>query len=202
MQIEHLRKLIRYDPETGMTFWRERGAWVVDEGLQTDLARRKFNAKYAGKPCMAAFDKDGYLRGWILGQMHRAHRVVYAMHHGVWPSDTVDHANRNRTDNRIENLVDATRAQQQVNRNVQKNNSSGAPGVHFDNKKNKWIARETVQGRRAYLGFYESKEEAIEAKRNYAHHRSNPFCTNGLTGSTNKSGCLVASSTRLQAISK
>lgn len=167
MQIQQLAALIEYEPKTGLMRWKERGEWVVIAGLQTELARQKFNAKYAGQPCLTTLDKDGYLAGHVLDRFYRAHRLAYAIHHGRWPKHTVDHKNRDRTDNRIENLIDATRAQQQSNRGKQKNNTSGWAGVHREGKTGKWVARATVSGKRVFLGKFDTKIEAVAAKRNF-----------------------------------
>jgi hypothetical protein len=168
MDLEQLKKLIRYDPETGMTFWLERGQWVVSDGLQTDDARKRFNAKYAGEPCLTTFDKDGYLSGCVLGKFYRAHRVAFALHHGRWPDHTVDHLNKDRTDNRAKNLRDATRVEQQANRNTQRNNKSGVPGVHFCKIKGAWVARKTVNSKRVLVGVFKTKIQAIAAKREFS----------------------------------
>ena len=64
-------------------------------------------------------------------QRYQAHRIVWAMHHG----DThlvVDHINRKKPDNRIENLRAITQHQNQFNTNA---------GVNWCNKHNKWRVR-------------------------------------------------------------
>jgi hypothetical protein len=167
MNIEQLQKLIDYCPETGVTRWKERGDWVVSDGLQSEGARVKFNKKYAGSPCLTTIDKDGYLSGHVLGGFFRAHRVAYAIHYGRWPINTIDHKNRDRADNRIENIVDATRSEQQANRNKQTNNTSGFPGIHYERATGKWVARVTVDGRRVFVGKFGSRMDALAAKRNF-----------------------------------
>ena len=46
----------------------------------------------------------------------------------------IDHINGIKTDNRLCNLREATRSQNQVNTPVVKNNTSGFKGVHLHNK--------------------------------------------------------------------
>ena len=43
-----------------------------------------------------------------------AHRICYAMFYGKWPINQIDHINRNRSDNRICNLRDATYSQNNI----------------------------------------------------------------------------------------
>ena len=46
----------------------------------------------------------GYVRIGIDGRKYTSHRLAWLYVHGVWPSDQIDHINRNRSDNRIANL--------------------------------------------------------------------------------------------------
>lgn len=162
-----LKLIIRYDPETGTTHWRHRASWVASEGYQTERARKAFNTLFAGKPCLSCVDKDGYLFGYILGKSYRAHRVAYAIENNRWPSDTVDHVNRVRADNRADNLMAATRYEQQQNRSVQKNSKTGIPGVHWSKSHGGWMARKTVSGERVFLGTFSQIVDAEAAIRNY-----------------------------------
>lgn len=169
MDPETVKKLIDYNPESGVFLWKRRGVWVVERGWQSDLARRKFNAKYVGAPCLTSLDKDGYLRGHIMGEhpkggIFRAHRVAYAVMVGEWPTETVDHVNRIRADNRWENLREASRAEQQRNRGVQANNTSGFSGVHYNKRNARWVARIRRGGKDIFLGSFPNKRSAIAAR--------------------------------------
>lgn len=50
-------------------------------------------------------------------------------------------------------------------RKLNKNNKSGVRGVSFNKFKNKWCANIKVQRKNIYLGSYNTKEEAIEARK-------------------------------------
>ena len=51
------------------------------------------------------------------------------------------------------------------NRALNKNNSSGYKGVHYDKSRSKWVAQITFQRKNHPLGRYDTLEEAIEARK-------------------------------------
>lgn len=55
----------------------------------------------------------GYHRIKIDGKHYFTHHLVFAIHKGRWPSE-VDHIDRNKLNNRIENLREVTRKENQV----------------------------------------------------------------------------------------
>lgn len=48
---------------------------------------------------------------------------------------------------------------------MHKNNTSGTTGVYLDKRSNTWQAQIKVGDRRIYIGYFKTKEEAIEARR-------------------------------------
>lgn len=76
----------------------------------------------------------------------------------------VDHINCNKSDNRLENLRFATGSENQQNRVLNLNNTSGVKGVNFDRKSGKWLARIQIDGIRVHLGLFNTKEEAARAR--------------------------------------
>ena len=74
----------------------------------------------------------------------------------------VDHINGNSLDNRRENLRIATRSQNQHNRTIQKNNTSGYKGVKWSKRSNKWQVAIGINGTRIHLGYYENKHVAAK----------------------------------------
>lgn len=64
--------------------------------------------------------KDGYTRVSINRKTYNVARIVWIYHNGDIPDGlTIDHKDRNRSNNLIENLTTATRAEQLQNRRVQ-----------------------------------------------------------------------------------
>lgn len=79
-----------------------------------------------------SLDKDGYLILKIKGKQFKAHRIVWLLCKGEFPASEIDHINRNRLDNRIENLRESNRQQQVENRYYPPNKDTGVVGVYKD----------------------------------------------------------------------
>lgn len=58
----------------------------------------------------------------------------------------------------------ATGSEQMRNRRILGTNTSKVTGVHFNKSSQTWIARIVVDGVRIYLGHFERKEDAIDAR--------------------------------------
>ena len=102
MTQELANKIWRY--EKGELWWREKPRNGID----------------ISKPAGSLDKYDRYHRLFYKGRHYRRSRVVYLMHHGFWPEIECDHINRNRLDDRIENLRAVTRSQNQRNSGINK----------------------------------------------------------------------------------
>ncbi len=104
----------------------------------------------------------GYLMAHVLGHSIAVHRLVWLWHHAALPSAMIDHINRDRKDNRIENLRLVTAAQNVWNR-VRKEGGHGQ-GVS-PNGHGHYVARMQPPGKREkiYLGTYDTPQEAAAA---------------------------------------
>jgi hypothetical protein len=63
------------------------------------------------------------------GKQYMAHRIIWALHHGREPEGFIDHINGKPWDNRIENLREATPAQNRWNAKIR----SRPNGTGYDN---------------------------------------------------------------------
>lgn len=88
--------------------------------------------------------------------MHRAILNVQSKLH-------VDHINGNGLDNRRFNLRLCTPAQNQYNRGICANNTSGFKGVYWVKGHEKWQAQIHVNGKHYHLGFFDTAEAAAYA---------------------------------------
>lgn len=95
----------------------------------------------------------GYIKATFKNLDYYLHRVVWIMHNGDIPEGLqIDHINRVKTDNRIDNLRLVTRSQNQHNVGGRGNNKYGLGGVTRVESKNGWIARIGINKKRIYLG--------------------------------------------------
>lgn len=154
---EVLRQLLRYEPETGYLFWRDRPP--------VDAINKQFNTAFAGKRAMTADNGHGYMRGNISGLKLLAHRVAWAMTYGDWPNDQIDHINGNRHDNRIINLRLADFRANARNMKRFSTNTSGVVGVSYIKRANKWRAYIWNNRRMIELGTFHDFDQAVSARK-------------------------------------
>ena len=111
-----LAECVTYNPETGAFVWRERPVAHFPDGKPTPEHRAAmWNGKYAGKPAFTSNDPRGYFRGAVRGMNVYAHRAAFACVHGRWPEVEIDHINRDKSDNRIENLREVSHRENRLN---------------------------------------------------------------------------------------
>lgn len=154
-----LRQLLQYQPDTGKLFWLPRPA----EFFCSEQEFSRWNTRHAGREALHSLDTRGHRHGRILKQAHLAHRVIWAMQTGEWPTLLVDHIDCDRSNNRWSNLRLATPAQNSHNRRLAINSLSRLKGVTFMAKEGKWRARIMVQGRSRSIGWHDTPEEAAAA---------------------------------------
>jgi len=168
LPIELLQKLLRYEPETGHLYWKERPVSMFkDHGgrYTAEWCCKTFNQKHAGKRALTAVTDNGYNAGGILRKVYSAHRVAWALHHGSWIPDGVeiDHINRDRQDNRAKNLRLATRTQNGHNK-IAARAKSPYVGVTWFKPTGTWVARVTKDRKIYHLGTFTDPGEAAKAR--------------------------------------
>ena len=161
IDVETLRELIAYDADTGKLFWLPRDAKFCKNEHQANA----WNAKYARSEAGVAIDTHGYKTITILKKPYLAHRLIWAMHYGVWPNGQIDHINGDRSDNRIHNLRDVSQSENQRNSKRRSDNKSGVPGVSWHSRYLKWQATISSSGKRKCLGYFNDLNEAIQTRR-------------------------------------
>lgn len=139
---EELRERLDYDPETGVFTWRVK-------------PRQKKILGYAGH-----LSKAGYIYISVRKKTYAAHRLAWLHTYGYWPRKEIDHINRVRSDNRIANLREATRAENCANRKKRPTRYR-LNGVFLVGRR--FGARVYVDGIPAYLGVYDTEIEAHAA---------------------------------------
>jgi hypothetical protein len=114
---------------------------------------------------IAAKNDGGYGQFWYGGGMRRAHRVAWLLDGRPLPQKplTLDHICRNTLCVRIDHLRVATKTQQQINRGLDRNNTSGVRGVHWNKERGKWMVKVKLNNKSHFGGYYDDLEEAAAA---------------------------------------
>jgi len=143
MTYEEAHRLFSYDPETG-------------------IVTRKIDAGRAkAGDVVGCLGNHGYLMVKRQGKCYLLHRVIWLMTHGQWPNVT-DHINRNRLDNRIENLRSVKNSENILN----SERSDNARFCRFRKDCQKWEAQVTRGGYK-HLGYHDTEAQATAAAKDY-----------------------------------
>jgi len=114
---------------------------------------------------------SGYIDIGFNNKLIRAHRLIFAMHHGFYPKQ-VDHINGNRSDNRIENLRAADFQTNAFNSGC-KGAASGVKNVYWRESRKHWFVKLCLRDRQVGFGSFKDLElaelVAIEARN--LHHK-------------------------------
>jgi hypothetical protein len=100
-----------------------------------------------------------YNRIVIDRKVYGLHRMIFLYHKGYLPN-IIDHIDNDRTNNRIENLREATQQQNCLNRVAHKNNRSGYKNVHWNKAMNKWAVQISIGRKRHVFGYFDDVELA------------------------------------------
>lgn len=103
---------------------------------------------------------DGYIRISINKKKYREHRLIWAMFNGKIAGE-IDHKNRNRSDNRIENLRDVSHSDNILNSNFY-TGETGERGISINGSG--YRVRIQINGVRKTLGTFKTLSDAIKAR--------------------------------------
>ena len=141
----YLKECLGYNPDTGI-FTRKK--------TQTTVGTLR---------------KDGYLMMRANNTAYLNHRLAWFYVYGYFPKQ-IDHINNIRTDNRICNLREANRSENNQNQiKPRSNNKVGFLGVCFDKNNLNYRARIGINKKYINIGSFKTPEEAhnayLQAKR-------------------------------------
>lgn len=143
-----LKEKFHYDPESGV-FTR----------LVSGANNKVKVGDIAGSPNL------GYIRIWMDGRHYMAHRLAFLYMTGAFPEEQVDHINHIRNDNRWANLRAVTRLENSRNLKRPTRNTSGHIGVSWVEPRKKWTVNIRINGKLKHLGYFESLEDAVAARK-------------------------------------
>jgi hypothetical protein len=130
---------LNYDPATGVFTWKVDHLPHVRVG---DVA--------------GTIDAQGYRVISVLGKRHKAHHLAWLLMRGEWPKSEIDHKNRDRADNRIENLRVVSHAEN--THNISPRNRGLPTGVY--RKGRGYYAQIQVANKPKYLGMFDTAKLA------------------------------------------
>jgi len=140
---EDLKEALDYNPDTGI------------------FMRKMHNNRLKETGCLGA---GGYLRIVVNKNLYYSHRLAWIYVYGALDINIIDHANGDKLDNRISNLRNTTLSQNQRNKKMSKNNTSGFTGVTFCKSTNRWEAQVSISNKNIHLGFFDDIDLAIKAR--------------------------------------
>lgn len=97
-------------------------------------------------------------------------RVEILLHRfllGAKKGQEIDHINRNPLDNTRKNLRFCTRSENNHNKGLNKNNSSGYKGIYWHKGAKKWLGQIMLDGKRINIGLFGNPLSAHLARQNY-----------------------------------
>ena len=138
-----VRDALRYEQETGLFRWR------ISHGN-----RRR--GQIAGH-----IDDQGRPKIQVNGERFLQSRLAWYWMKGAWPNAEIDHINENQADNRWCNLREATRSENECNKSLKSNNTSGIKGVRKVG--GRWRAEIMKDGKAKHIGYFDTSEAARQA---------------------------------------
>ncbi len=133
---------------------------IYSDGRIFGVKRNKFI-----KPSM---EKSGYVRICVDKKTHRIHRLVaeaFIPNPNNLPE--VNHINKDKSDNKIENLEWCTHRQ-----NIEHSYGTKCPGVYCHNRGTTFIAQIHHNKKIIYLGSYKTQKEAYDVVLKYRHNHN------------------------------
>ena len=137
-----MRALFVHDPLTG---------WMIRRVTVNPRAKK---GAVAG-----SVDGQGHLHVMISGKFYQLHQLVWMYHFDCFAYPGLDHINRVKVDNRLENLRPATQQQQNTNSGSRRNSASKYKGVSRHTN-GRWQAQTKLNGVQKHFGLFDTEEEA------------------------------------------
>lgn len=174
--LKELKEVLDYNPNTGIFIWK------------IDICTGKNNNRilvHKGERAGCVSNDYRYIK--YNGKKYAEHRLAYLFTYGYIP-EYIDHINGNKSDNRISNLRECTKAQNGQNKPKLSNNTSGYKGVFINPKSGKYIAKIRIDGDLCYIGTFDTPELAAKAYDKAALENFGEFANLNFEDETNNYG--------------
>lgn len=142
-----VQEMFRYDSLTGEFFRR---------------ISRSGNGGRAGT--LAGSLSEGYLQTRIGKKTYKIHRLIWLYVYGYFPETEIDHIDRDRLNNKIENLREASSQCNARNRKERSDNTSGVKGVYWCKRGSRWSVYICISQKKRFVGYYQDYADAVSAR--------------------------------------
>jgi len=144
ISLERLRYILDYNSKSGK--------FIAKIGRQGRTKGAIAGGRAKGEP---------YWKIRLDGRQYYAHRLAWFWNTGSWPKEQIDHIDNDPTNNRFENLREATHAENRWNSRRRPTSSSPYKGVAKSGTK--WVSSIKRNGAYTYLGTFDTADEAHSA---------------------------------------
>lgn len=163
-------------------FWHIQGKLFYKPKAEITWREEVWNERFAGSECNSK--SRGYYRVCITihgkEEKYLVHRIIFLMVKGFMPK-SIDHIDHNKINNNIDNLREADHSANSKNMSMYSNNTSGFTGVSWSKTNKAWKALIKACGESIHLGYFDKKEDAINARNKanvkYGFHKNHGLRT-------------------------
>lgn len=171
---ESILSVLDYCQKTGVFTWKFRDRAQFSDDRAFSLWNERNCGKRAGRvaPRGTTVNGKSYKKNYRFisfdGFGYAEHRLAWIAVYAQTPA-VIDHINGDGTDNRICNIRNGTRSDNQKNLKIAQNNTSGVTGVRFHKSSKRWLAEFGCRKHGTFVGIgrFLNREDAIRARRSY-----------------------------------
>ncbi len=146
-------------PKLARPMTQKRLMTLVHYSRRTGVFTSRKSGKVLGSP-----NDAGYLVVKLGVKYFALHRLAWLYVYGYMPEGVIDHLDHDKQNNAIHNLREVSQTDNCKNHKLSKKNTSGAVGVRWNERLEKWTAAIKVDRKNIHLGVFDSFEEAVAAR--------------------------------------
>ena len=144
---ERVKELFNYNENTGDLTWK------------VSLSHRVRVGSLGGY-----LNSRGYRVVRVEHKNYAYHRFIWLWWHGYMPENLIDHRDKDRSNNKIDNLREVSNSCNLQNTGNPITNTSGVKGVCWVSERSKWFVALQYQGRAIRGGYFKDFKEAVSMR--------------------------------------